>query len=184
MTIIGVIILLFVGLLLLIHTVDTTAKDTQCTTRHTTTSVPPAYLYSAMEYFEQGNYDYDTGDCQQAIVDYSKSIELNPSYPEAFNNRAYTYMRLRQYDKALSDLNDALALNPNYIQAHMNRGDIYNYYYAVDRTKAIADYRTVIALGGGRETSVCGHLFLAQHNGWNLGTFLDFPNKFLRDCTK
>ena len=70
-------------------------------------------------------------------------------------------MRLRNYSAALPDLNKALVLNPNYIQALMNRGDIHNYYYAIDRRSAIADYEKVIALGGTRGTSVCGHLFMA-----------------------
>jgi len=57
----------------------------------------------------------------------------------------------------------------------MNRGDIHNYYYQIDRQAAIADYKRVIALMGpsGGNTSVCGHLLLAKHNGWNVSTFLD-----------
>jgi hypothetical protein len=60
----------------------------------------------------------------------------------------------------------------------MNRGDIYNYDYAIDRSRAIADYNRVIALGPTaiHDTSVCGHRFLALHNGWNPGTFLDLPH--------
>ncbi len=156
---------------------DATAADTWCTTGHTTTSVPPAQLKSAMDYYTLGNYDYDTGNCQQAVVDYTTSIQLNPNYAQAFNNRAYTYMRLRDYQDALPDLDKDLALNPNYIQALMNRGDIHNYYWAIDKPRAIADYEKVIALGGQQGTSVCGHLFLAQHNGWNLGTLLDLPGR-------
>jgi hypothetical protein len=30
----------------------------------------------------------------------------------------------------------------------------------------------VIALGGAATTSVCGHRWLAQHHGWNMGTVL------------
>jgi tetratricopeptide (TPR) repeat protein len=89
---------------------------------------------------------------------------------------------MRDYKDALPDLDKALALNPNYIQALMNRGDIHNYYYAIDKQRAIADYKKVIALGGGQETSVCGHLFLAIHNGWNIGTFLDLPREVLGQC--
>ena len=60
----------------------------------------------------------------------------------------------------------------------MNRGDIYNYDYNIDRARAIADYDRVIALGpeAMRDTSVCGHRFLAVHNGWNLGTMLDIAH--------
>jgi len=156
--------------------------DTQCTTRQLAKSLPPKALLTAKDYFEQGNYDYDTGNCMQAIADYAKSIELNPNYPQTYNNRAYTYMRMQNYKDALADLDIALTLNPNYIQALMNRGDIHNYYYSIDRRSAITDYEKVISLGATNGTSVCGHLFLARHNGWNLGTVLDFPNVILRSC--
>jgi hypothetical protein len=40
----------------------------------------------------------------------------------------------------------------------------------------------VIALGGDqKETSVCGHLLLARHNGWGLGTFIDLPKTLFAD---
>jgi tetratricopeptide (TPR) repeat protein len=167
--------LILLGLLAFVMYKDSVALDSQCSTAHATTATPPASLKTAMDYFLQGNYDYDIGNCQKATIDYTTSIKLNPGYAQAYNNRAYTYMRLRDYKNALTDLNKALAINPNYIQALMNRGDIHNYYYQIDKVGAIADYEKVIALGGTNETSVCGHLFLAQHNGWNIGTIFSLP---------
>ena len=57
----------------------------------------------------------------------------------------------------------------------MNRGDIYNYYHAIDRGRAIADYDRVIAQGPAarRGTSVCGHRMLALNDGWGPGVILD-----------
>lgn len=143
---------------------DITAPDTQCTRTHTTQTLPPKFLTTAMDYFNQANYDYDTGDCEKAIREYTVSIQLDPSYPQAYNNRAYTYMRMRNYPPALLDLDTALSLKPTYIQALMNRADIHNYYYAIDRDAAIADYKRVITLGGSRNPSVCGHLAMARTN--------------------
>lgn len=159
--------------------------DLQCGVSHTTTSTPPNSLTTAMDYFAQGNYDYDIGNCQQALVAYTKSISLNPNYAQAYNNRAYTNMRMRNYKDALPDLDKAIQLNPNYVQALMNRGDIYNYYYQIDRLEAITDYKRVIALTDAntrQQTSVCGHLFLAEHNGWTLGAFLDFFTGVWTSC--
>lgn len=83
-------------------------------------------------------------------------------------------MRMQKYKEALPDLNTAIKLNPNYVQAFMNRGDIHNYYYDIDKQAAIADYKQVISIAGAKrdKTSVCGHLFLAEHNGWNVGTLI------------
>ncbi len=162
------------------HKADT-APDSQCTRAHTVTDQPPTSPTSYLDYFALGNYDYDLGNCTKAIADYTKSISLNSNYPESYNNRAYTYMRMQQYGNALPDLDKALELRPNYIQALMNRGDIHNY-YATDRQSAILDYEKVIALGAAHGTSVCGHLFLAKHSGWNLGTLLDIPRELLSGC--
>ncbi len=170
---IGVILL---GFLAYIMFKSATAPDTWCNTVQNASSYPPAELKTAMDYFEKGNYDYDTGNCKQAIIDYTKSIEMNFKYPQAYNNRAYTYMRMRDYKNALADLNQALEINPNYIQALMNRGDIHNYYFEIDKAAAIADYEKIISIAGTRGTSVCGHLYLAEHNGWNLWTVLNMPS--------
>ena len=159
-----------------------TAPDTQCALTHKTISQPPRNLRTATDYFLQGNYDYDRGNCEKAITDYSKSLMFNPTSPETYNNRAYTYMRMQDYRNALPDLDKAIQLNPGYIQALMNRGDIHNYYYNIDRFVAIKDYKKVIALGGSNSTSVCGHLMLARHNGWNIGTFIDLISGGFATC--
>jgi tetratricopeptide (TPR) repeat protein len=152
-----------------------TPADTQCTTAHATSMRPPASLVTAADYLAQGDYDYERGDCAQAIAAYTRAIALDPDFAEAYNNRAYTYMRQKNYAAALPDLDRAVELRPTYVNALMNRGDIYNYYYRIDRQRAIADYDRVIELGGAeamRRTSVCGHRMLAAHDGWGPGVFL------------
>ncbi|HSX39930.1 MAG TPA: tetratricopeptide repeat protein [Candidatus Saccharimonadales bacterium] len=169
------ILLGFVALALFVgHGVlSTLQQDKQCTTTHQASTTPPAALVTAVDYFDQGNYDYDVGDCKKAVLDYTQAIKLKFNYPEAFNNRAYTYMRMQDYAKALPDLDQAIKLRPNYVTALMNRGDIYNFYYNVDRQKALADYNTVLGLGEAsyHGTSLCGHRLLAINNGWNVNTF-------------
>ena len=178
----GVVALLLLGVLLYAMNRFATAPDTQCMTTHETTSQPPATLTTYKNYFALGNYEYDRGNCQQAIFDYTTAIDMYPIYRQAYNNRGYTHMRMHDYGSALSDFNQALYLNPYYIQALMNRGDMYNYYYNIDRKRAVEDYKTVVQLGATQSTSVCGHLFLAEHNGWNVGTVLDFPRAMLNMC--
>lgn len=144
----------------------TAAPDSQCTTTHDVASPPPTDAKAANDFLNLGDYDYDRGDCVKAIADYSRAIALQPNYPEAFNNRAYTYMRMQNYRAAATDLEAALALRPDYINALMNQGDLYNYYGpTIDRQKAIAIYNRVIALGGARTTSVCGHRAMAESGG-------------------
>lgn len=139
--------------------------DTQCASTHFTTTQQPKDPKSAEEIFQLGNYYYDKGQCQDAVNAYNKSLQLDPQYTQVYNNRAYTQMRLRNYTDAMNDLNKAIALRPNYALALINRGDIYNYYGPlIDRKKAIADYKKAISLGAVHDTSVCGHLAMAQTN--------------------
>lgn len=132
-------------------------------------STRPAQLETAADYLALGDYEFDRGDYDRAVADYTHALELNPQFAEAYNNRAYTYMKLENYVLALPDLDRAIELRPNYVNALMNRGDIYNYYYAIDRQRAIADYDRVLASDPNaiKTTSVCGHRAIAWSGGMN-----------------
>ena len=180
----GGVVTLLLGLIAFGMYKSATQRDIQCSSSHTATTKPPILLDTAISYFNQGNYDYEIGNCQKAITDYTKSIELNRNFPQAYNNRAYTYMRLRDYKDAIPDLKTALALKPDYTQALMNLGDIYNYYYQINRQTAISYYKKVIQVSGkhGGNNDVCGHLFLAEHNGWTLSAYFDFFRGLWQSC--
>lgn len=156
------------------------STDSWCTTAHATTSFPPANLVTAMDYFEKGNYNYDKGDCKQAILDYSESIKRNSKYPQSYNNRAYTYMRMMEYDLALADLDKALTLNPNYLHALRNRADVNN--YKNNKESAILDYEKIMELAG-PSTDVCAHLADAKNTSKSPLSFIS-NIKFILNCKK
>jgi tetratricopeptide (TPR) repeat protein len=80
----------------------------------------------------------------EAIVQYSKAIELKPDFAEAYNNRGYaTYSKYDGSD-ALEDLNRALLLRTNFPHAYNTRGCIH---MAGGRTDlALADFNRAIEL--------------------------------------
>lgn len=147
------------------------SNDGWCGRYHGSNSHPPQILATSMDYFELANYEYDKGNCREAVEAYTKSIELNPSYAQSYNNRAYTYMRLREFDKALADLNMALTINPNYVNALRNRADVYS--KIPDYQKAEADYERAIELGN--KNDLCGDLFTARNDGDFWKSLLNFP---------
>ncbi len=153
--------------------------DAQCLAAHTPTSTAPKQLKNANDFFLQGDFDYESGNCKLAVEDYGNAIKLNPKYAAAYNNRAYTYMRMGDYADALTDLDVAIKLKPDYVHALMNRGDIYNYYYNIDRQKALADYNKVLSFGSDvyKNTSLCGHRLLAKNDGWSLNVFFTLLTK-------
>ena len=118
---------------------------------------------TAQDFLNDGDLAFGRGACDEAIADYSRAIQLDPTIAEAYNNRAYVYMAEQQFALALPDLDRAIALRPDYVNALMNRADIHNFYYAIDRQSAIADYDRIIQLGAGEAAgSVCGHRYQAQ----------------------
>lgn len=98
----------------------------------------------AIGFHNQGVIFYDSGDYDKAIESYTKAIELNINYIEAYNNRGISYRYLKEYEKAIADINKAIELKPNYANAYHYRGICYN--DSGDYEKAIADHTKAIEL--------------------------------------
>lgn len=100
--------------------------------------------FTSVQWFEKG-YKYDrNGDYDNAIIAYSKTIELNPQSYFTFYNRGVVYSAKGQYDLAIADYSQSLAINPQYTEAYNNRGIAYAHKAQYDL--AIADYTQAIAL--------------------------------------
>lgn len=60
--------------------------------------------------FERAGAAYGAGDFEQAIVDYSLFILLNPTFSQGYYWRGMSYVSLEDYENALNDLSRALDL--------------------------------------------------------------------------
>ena len=96
------------------------------------------YAQTAEEYFNRGLADVKQGDLTQAIIDYTKAIEIDPKHAETYDNRGIIYEKQGNVPQAIADYNKAIELNPNYANSYNNRGLTYanqgNY------NQAILDY--------------------------------------------
>jgi tetratricopeptide (TPR) repeat protein len=82
--------------------------------------------FTAIDYNYRG-VTYDKLDrYTEAVSDYSRAIELDPSFVLAYNNRGATYERLRKYDDAIMDYTSAIQLTPSLSQAYYNRGNVFS----------------------------------------------------------
>ena len=61
---------------------------------------------------DRGNRYSRNGVYQQAIEDYSKAIELDQNFAEAYFNRGVSHYEEGQYQNAIDDLTLAIELNP------------------------------------------------------------------------
>lgn len=92
----------------------------------------------------QGKMLADAGQYQQAIAEYTRSINLLPTNPEPYFGRGYVYEKTGEYQKALDDYSQAISLNPADPQAYFVRGLLYD---LLSKTReAVQDYSMTISL--------------------------------------
>ena len=74
---------------------------------------------------------------QKAIADFSKAIEYDDEYADAFLNRGICLQSLGNYEWAASNYLDAIIINPNSVIAYYNSGfcwyELEQYQYAIQR---------------------------------------------------
>ncbi|MBN1951916.1 MAG: tetratricopeptide repeat protein [Bacteroidales bacterium] len=92
----------------------------------------------------RGNAYNHLGRYDLAIKDFSRGIELNPSYKFLYNNRAQTYHRIDSNYLAIQDLNKAIELDPYFLDAYLNKGSLQLIINQPE--KAIETYSTAILI--------------------------------------
>ena len=81
---------------------------------------------------------------EQAIVSFSKAIELDPDYVNAYCNRGAVYYYKGEYKKAIIDYNKAIELNQRHVITYNNRGVAYD--NKGEQEKAIGDFTRAIEI--------------------------------------
>ncbi|NXU97449.1 TTC12 protein, partial [Cettia cetti] len=71
---------------------------------------------------EQGNDAFRAGDFALAIQRYSQGLQRLRDKQELYTNRAQAYLKLREYEKAISDCEWALKCNKNCLKAYFLMG--------------------------------------------------------------
>ncbi len=129
-------------------TITPTAAPPTPTATHTPLPPPatPTPTVNPAETFFESAFDaYERGDYQQAIEDYTRSLEIG-GYYEAFahNNRGLAYTNLGEYDLAIADFTAAIERDNAYYQAYQNRA--WAYHWAGEHRLAIADAETALQI--------------------------------------
>lgn len=104
--------------------------------------------YKPASFYNDRGWDlYKAGKLQQALADFNKAIELDPSFALAYNNRGIVHRKLGLYDKALADYSRAIRLYPTSRAAafsYFNRALLHERNGKYDL--AIADAKTFIKM--------------------------------------
>lgn len=88
-----------------------------------TAATPPGSpgQLDAAGYARRGSASASRHDYEHALADLTRAIELAPTEPDYFYERARAYLADRQHDKALADLDQALKLKPDHLDALVAR---------------------------------------------------------------
>jgi len=79
-------------------------------------------ILTARDFFEMGSQKELRKDFIGAIIDYTKSIEMEPSFAITYVNRANMYFYyMKDYRMAMSDYDKAITLDPSFQKAYYNR---------------------------------------------------------------
>ena len=93
---------------------------------------------------DRGNKKAAAGDLTGAVDDFTKAIELDGKFVDAWGSRGNVHSLLRQSDKALADCARAIELEPKARISWYNRGNVF--FRAGQYNKAIADFSKAIEL--------------------------------------
>lgn len=102
-------------------------------------------LSSAEIYFNRAYSHVDNKDFNSMISDFTKAIELDPQFADAYHRRGMILGALGNYDSAIADYNKAIELNPKYGTTYKNRGVLF--LKINDRQRAIVDFEKALTLG-------------------------------------
>lgn len=131
----------------------------------------------AKKYVSEGNSLKGKGKCKEAIVSYSKALEISLD-PEVLDKRGQCYthysMKPKEYSKAIEDFSKAIAIYPDKASYYYNRGK--SLYYTKDYSKAVEDFNEAIKRNSGDAS-------MYKWRGWARQALKEY-DKAIGDFTK
>ncbi|KAA6322664.1 hypothetical protein EZS27_027814 [termite gut metagenome] len=95
------------------------------------------YIWRGIAWYNKKDYD-------NAITDYDKAIDINPSYTLAYYNRGFAWVAKKKYNNAIEDYRKAIEIDPYYANAYVIRVSILRAMKKYDT--AIEDYSKAIEI--------------------------------------
>jgi len=110
-------LLLVLGILTFQHT--KIYKDTRTLFEYTISKNPEAYgAYNAL-----GNFLLEQGKAENAIVYYSKALQIEPNYAQASYNMGLSLDKLGRFQEAIQYYLNTIEISPHFIKAYNNLGN-------------------------------------------------------------
>ena len=98
----------------------------------------------AVKFYNEGAVHYNNGNYYEAIERFTKAIEIDTNYADAYNYRGMAYDSNDDYDEAIKDYDEAIRLDEKNYVYHNYRGMAY--YHKGEYDEAIKNYNEAIRL--------------------------------------
>jgi len=102
-------------------------------------------------YRREGLRSLKLEDYEEAVVCYSKAIDIDPEDDDVYFFRGFAHTRLKQYEKALADYNRAIELNPQNTEHFAHRGELFILLQNFEQ--ALADFSRIINIAPSNSNS-------------------------------
>ncbi|MEO6733505.1 MAG: tetratricopeptide repeat protein [Ferruginibacter sp.] len=129
---------------------------------------------SANEFYAIGNNLFNKRQYDEALENYSKAIQKDPSYTYAYLSRGNVYAAKNMPDLAIQDYSTVIGLDPGYNLGYFNRGLAYHTKGKLDL--AIQDFTKAIELNPAYKNS--------YYNRGNTYQLKNMPDLAIRDYNK
>ncbi|MBI1869751.1 MAG: tetratricopeptide repeat protein [Chlamydiae bacterium] len=147
------------------------------TSQPTTERPLPRDPAQAMRYFKQAVSDQSKGENAQAILEYQKSLALNPSYVNAHYNLGILYKWNGENDKAIHEYEEAIKLNPKLEKAYYNMGVLLKEKGSID--EAILAFKKTIQLDARYSDAYLGLGLIYNQNKKDSPQAIGYYKKYL-----
>ena len=117
----------------------------------------------AAVHYRRGRVYAEQGKLDEAIAEYTKSIQSAPQLAKAYSGRGRAYAGCGRLDEALLDLSEALQLDPQDAIAQNDRGEVHKLRGELDT--AIADYSQALRIDSSDATVYLNRGHAYERNG-------------------
>ena len=80
---------------------------------------------AAIDAFNNGQKAFENKDFDSAVTDFTKAIELDPKFVNAYSCRGDGYLKLKAYLESIADCTKAMEVDPKHANAYIIRGNAY-----------------------------------------------------------
>ena len=88
---------------------------------------------------------------KDALKDFSKSLNLNQKFVQAYIGRGNVFMKMKHYKKALEDFTLAIEIKPDFSIAYLNRGIAFRSDGKIE--EAVIDFNKFLNLQNGKDSN-------------------------------